>query len=101
VLAGKLTLLQSAALIKHAVMNYTNDSAPLHLCSAMNAPATAVFCSTIPEFGFGPLSDSSRVVQTRMELPCKPCGNHGKTECPKGHFDCGNIDLNDLLPKSV
>jgi ADP-heptose:LPS heptosyltransferase len=101
VLAGKLTLLQSAALMKHAVMNYTNDSAPLHLCSAMNAPATAVFCSTIPEFGFGPLSDSSRVVQTRMELPCKPCGNHGKTECPKGHFDCGNIDLNDLLPKSV
>jgi len=101
VLAGKLTLLQSAALMKHALMNYANDSAPLHLCSAMNAPVIAVYCSTIPEFGFGPLSDHSRVVQTRQELPCKPCGIHGKAACPKGHFDCGKIDLSDLLPATA
>lgn len=101
VLAGKLTLLQSAALMKHAVMNYTNDSAPLHLCSAMNAPVTAVFCSTIPEFGFGPLSDNAHVVQSRLELPCKPCGNHGKSDCPKGHFDCGKISLTDLMQTSA
>lgn len=100
VLAGKLTLLQSAALMKNAEMNYTNDSAPLHLCSAMNAPVTAVFCSTIPEFGFGPLSDKSKVVQSRLELPCKPCGNHGKSSCPKGHFDCGKITWTDLLPET-
>ena len=101
VLAGKLTLLQSAALMKKAVMNYTNDSAPLHLCSAMNAPVTAVFCSTIPEFGFGPLSDNARVVQSRLELPCKPCGNHGKAACPKGHFNCGEIQLSDLMSASA
>jgi heptosyltransferase-2 len=100
VLAGKLTLLQSAALMKQAEMNYTNDSAPLHLCSAMNASVTAVFCSTIPEFGFGPISDNSSIVQSRVELPCKPCGNHGKPLCPKGHFDCGRISLIDLLPVS-
>ena len=97
VLAGKLTLLQSAALMSKSEMNYTNDSAPLHLCSAMNAPVTAVFCSTIPEFGFGPLSDRGRVVQTRVNLPCKPCGIHGHSACPKGHFDCGKIDTADLL----
>jgi heptosyltransferase-2 len=97
VLAGKLTLLQSAALMKQAAMNYTNDSAPLHLCSAVNAPVIAVFCSTIPEFGFGPLSDQAKVVQSRLELPCKPCGNHGRTACPKGHFDCGKILLTDLI----
>lgn len=97
VLAGKLSLLQSAALMKQAEMNYTNDSAPLHLCSSMNAPVRAVFCSTIPEFGFGPLSNNSGIVQSRLELPCKPCGNHGKSACPKGHFDCGKISLTDLL----
>ena len=97
VLAGKLSLLQSAALMKHAEMNYTNDSAPLHLCSAVDAPARAIFCSTIPEFGFGPLSNNSGVVQSRLELPCKPCGDHGKSACPKGHFDCGKISLTDLL----
>ena len=97
VLAGNLSLLQSAALMSKAEMNYTNDSAPLHLCSAMNAPVTAVFCSTIPEFGFGPLSERGRVVQTRANLACKPCGIHGRSACPKGHFDCGKIETADLL----
>ena len=65
-LAGKLSLLQSAALQQGAVMNYVNDSAPLHLCSAMNAPTTAIFCSTVPELGFGPLSDLVRSRRTLM-----------------------------------
>ena len=52
VLAGSLSLLQSAALMEGVVMNYVNDSAPLHLCSARNAPVTVVYCSTIPAFGF-------------------------------------------------
>jgi ADP-heptose:LPS heptosyltransferase len=87
-LAGKLTLLQSAALMRGAAMNYVNDSAPLHLASAMNAPITAIFCSTVPEFGFGPLSDNSRVWQTPELLECRPCGLHGKAACPLGHFRC-------------
>jgi len=97
VLAGKLSLLQSAALMRHAQMNYTNDSAPLHLCSAVDAPVTAVFCSTIPEFGFGPLSHRSKVVQTRELLDCRPCGIHGQSACPKRHFKCGKIHLSDLI----
>jgi len=100
VLAGKLSLLQSAALMSLAKMNYTNDSAPMHLCSAMNAPVTAVFCSTIPEFGFGPLSDKSFVVETRENLDCRPCGLHGFRACPKGHFKCGNIQIDDLTQLS-
>lgn len=97
-LAGKLSLLQSAALQQGAVMNYVNDSAPLHLCSAMNAPTTAVFCSTVPELGFGPLADGARVVQTPDELPCKPCNLHGSPVCPLGHFRCAwSIELGDLV----
>lgn len=61
-----------------AQMNYVNDSAPMHLASAMNAPTAAIFCSTIPEFGFGPLSDDSRVIQIQKPLACRPCGLHGK-----------------------
>lgn len=87
-LAGKLSLLQSAALMRDAEMNYVNDSAPLHLCSAMNAPTTAVFCSTVPEFGFGPLAEQSRVVQIEQPLSCRPCTLHGRKTCPLGHFQC-------------
>ena len=88
-LSGQLNFLQSAALMKDARMNYVNDSGPLHICSAMNAPVTAFFCSTTPNFGFGPMSDKSMVVESKLELACKPCGLHGYKSCPKGHFDCG------------
>ncbi|MBL7950486.1 MAG: glycosyltransferase family 9 protein [Flavobacteriales bacterium] len=87
-LTGDLSLLGSAALMKGAVMNYVNDSAPLHIASAMNAPVTAVFCSTVPSFGFGPLRDNGRVVETTEKLDCRPCGLHGYKACPKGHFKC-------------
>lgn len=89
-LAGKLSLVESAALMKDAQMNFVNDSAPLHLASAMNAPVTAVFCSTVPSFGFGPLSDRSIIIETKEALDCRPCGLHGYRQCPKGHFRCAS-----------
>ena len=89
-LAGKLTLMQSAALISSAQRTYVNDSGPLHIASAMNAPVTAFFCSTVPEFGFGPLSDDAKIIQIQEKLECRPCGLHGHAACPKGHFKCGS-----------
>ncbi|MEZ0538047.1 glycosyltransferase family 9 protein [Fibrella arboris] len=97
-LAGKLSLLESAALMQGARMNYVNDSAPLHLCSAMNAPTTAVFCSTVPGFGFGPLADNSRVAEIRDLIECRPCNLHGRKACPLGHFRCATeIDIEDIV----
>lgn len=87
-LAGQLSFLQSAALQKDASMNYVNDSAPMHIASSMNAPTTAIYCSTIPSFGFGPLSDVSYIVETKEKLECKPCGLHGFKTCPQKHFKC-------------
>ena len=93
-LCGELNLLESAALMSSAARNYVNDSGPLHIASAMNAPVTAFFCSTIPEFGFGPLSDESTILQVKEKLSCRPCGLHGHVACPKGDFQCGvDIDL--------
>ncbi len=98
VLAGSLSLLQSAALLKGAILNYVNDSAPMHLCSAVNAPVCAVYCSTVPAFGFGPLAEFSRVVEVDYPLECKPCNLHGYQQCPLGHFKCGHdIKIDHLL----
>ena len=97
-LCGKMNFLESAALMANAVMNYSNDSAPLHMASAVGAPVTAVFCSTVPAFGFGPLRENGRVVEVAGRLDCRPCGLHGRRECPKGHFNCAmNITNKDLL----
>ena len=96
-LSGSLSIMQSAALMSGAAMNYSNDSGPMHFASAMNAPVTAVYCSTHPCFGFGPLSDQSRVVEVD-DLYCKPCGLHGYPACPQGHFRCAlEININHLL----
>jgi heptosyltransferase II len=97
-LAGKLTFLESAALMKDAAMNYVNDSAPLHFASAMNAAVTAVFCSTVPAFGFTPLSENAAIVETDLALDCRPCGLHGYNACPEKHFKCAlTINKQKLL----
>ena len=102
-LAGKLSFLQSAALMQGALMNYVNDSAPMHFASAVNAPVTAVYCSTIPAFGYGPLSENSHIVEVTEALSCRPCGLHGKKACPQTHFHCARHittrQLLDCLPR--
>jgi ADP-heptose:LPS heptosyltransferase len=100
-LCGKLSLLQSAALMKDAVMNYVNDSAPMHFASSVNAPVTAVYCSTLPSFGFGPVSDASFIVETQEPLACRPCGLHGRKVCPLGHFKCANTIKDEQLLEKI
>jgi len=97
-LSGKLNFLESAALMEHATMNFVNDSAPQHLASAVNAPVTSIFCSTVPGFGFGPLSDDSVIIETTEKLSCRPCGLHGYRACPEKHFKCAlTIQTEQLL----
>lgn len=96
-LCGKLTFLESASLMQDARMNFTNDSAPLHIACAVNAPVRAIFCSTVPEFGFAPLTKNSQIIEIDYKLNCRPCGLHGHNKCPKKHFSCGyDIDIKKL-----
>lgn len=100
-LCGEVNLLQSAALMQGAKMCFVNDSAPQHLASSVNAPTTALFCSTVPSFGFGPLSDDAIVIENKEELKCRPCGLHGHKTCPEGHFKCGHAINTESLLKRV
>ena len=100
-LCGSLSFLQSAALMKDAVMNYVNDSAPMHLASSVNAPVTAVYCSTVPSFGFGPLSARQSIVEIPHPLYCRPCGLHGYRACPEGHFRCALEIRDEQLLSSI
>lgn len=96
-LCGKLSFLESAELMKGAVMNYVNDSAPMHFASSVNAPVTAIYCSTVTNFGFGPLSEKKHIVQIDYSLYCRPCGLHGYRQCPQGHFKCAHDIPHDRL----
>jgi ADP-heptose:LPS heptosyltransferase len=96
-LCGGLNLLDSAALMMKARRVFVNDSAPLHLASCVNAKTTAIFCSTVPSFGYTPLADDS-VVLGIDNLKCRPCGLHGHKACPLGHFKCSeDISISSVI----
>ena len=94
--AGALTLRGSAALIQRAGVLVSNDSAPLHLATAVGTPIVALFGPTIPDFGFGPRRPGD-IVLGRDDLPCRPCSKHGPPACPLGHHRC----MRDLGADSV
>lgn len=96
-LAGETTMRQAAAIIGQSSILVANDSAPVHLASLQQVPVVAVFGPTAPEFGFGPFGSNTMVLQ-RTDLSCRPCSDHGTTQCPLTTHDCMNgISVDDAL----
>ena len=85
--AGKLTLLQSAELIRRCAVLVSNDSAPMHCGVAMRTPVVAIFGATVPAYGFAPYGESDVIVEING-LSCRPCSIHGGAECPIHTFEC-------------
>jgi heptosyltransferase-2 len=85
--AGKLTLTQSAELIRRSSVLITNDSAPLHLANAVGTKVIAIFGATVPEFGFFPYGKNDVIFQING-LKCRPCSIHGLNKCPVKTLDC-------------
>ncbi|CAN5139455.1 glycosyltransferase family 9 protein [soil metagenome] len=95
--AGRLSLLESAELLGRCAATVSNDSAPVHLASAMNVPTLAVFGPTVPAFGFGPVADVNDVAG-HDSLACRPCHRHGPRRCPLGHWRCmGELSADEIF----
>ena len=86
-LVAKTSLVEAAALVRKARILLTNDSAPLHLASAVKTPVVALFCATVPEFGYGPWRTASICLGVD-NLKCRPCRPHGGNRCPTGTQAC-------------
>jgi heptosyltransferase-2 len=84
---GATSLRGSAALIARARVLVTNDSAPLHLATAVGTPVVAIFGPTVPAQGFGPRG-AADVALGDPTLPCRPCSAHGPQVCPLLHHRC-------------
>jgi len=102
-LAGRTTLLETAAVLAQCAALVTNDSAPLHLATAVGTPVVALFGPTVRAFGFHPLG--SRDVVLEEALTCRPCSLHGGNQCPEGHHRClrgiSAVRVADALEKLV
>lgn len=86
-LIGQLSLLQNAIVLQKAALLITNDSSLLHIAAAVNTPVTAIFGSSVQEFGFTPFRVPAKVVES-ADVSCRPCSHIGRNQCPKKHFDC-------------
>ena len=86
-LCGETSLQQSAAVIAHAAVVITPDSAMMHVAAAYHRRVIAIWGCTSPRFGFWAYGTEHQDVTPR-KLRCWPCRRMGVERCPKGHFAC-------------
>jgi heptosyltransferase II len=70
-LCGKLSLSESAELLKHCALLISNDSGATHLASALQMNHIVFFGAT-DEIEFGPYLNPKATI-LRFPLPCAPC----------------------------
>jgi ADP-heptose:LPS heptosyltransferase len=96
---GKLSLHESAAVIRSASKVLTHDTGMMHIAAAFGKEIVSFWGNTVPEFGMYPYYGKGIDRNTTVEvkgLPCRPCSKIGYERCPKGHFRCmTQITMND------
>ena len=98
-LAGELSLLESAAVIKNCDLMICNDSGALHIANAMQTDVFAFFGPTVQSIGYYPFRENDFVFEREME--CRPCGSHGGSSCHLKHHDCMKMIYPEIILAKV
>lgn len=92
---GKISLAQSAWLVKNAALVQTNDTGLMHIAAAFKKPIISYWGNTLPAFGMTPYYgklNAEEIYPAKLveqsNLSCRPCSKIGFKACPKGHFKC-------------
>ncbi|MCD6112401.1 MAG: lipopolysaccharide heptosyltransferase II [Bacteroidales bacterium] len=99
ILAGKASILLSAAIIEKCNLMICNDSGALHIANAVKTDVFAFFGPTVKSFGYSPFRKNDYVFE--KDLDCRPCGNHGHKKCPLTHHNCMKMILPDEVLKQI
>ncbi|UCH13247.1 MAG: glycosyltransferase family 9 protein [Bacteroidales bacterium] len=95
---GKLSINQSASIIKQAKLVISHDTGMMHIAAAFRKKIISIWGNTVPEFGMYPYlpGKDSQIIQIHG-LSCRPCSKLGYKKCPRGHFRCmRDINENDV-----
>ncbi len=97
--AGKLSLGQSASLLKQARVVIAHDTGLMHIAAAFQKPMAVVWGNTTPKIGMYPYQTNARLTFFEVsDLTCRPCSKIGFQQCPKKHFKCmRNQDIAALV----
>lgn len=90
-LTGRTSITQLAYLLKNAKLLIANDSAPMHLGSAMGTKVLAIFGPTDPR-KYAPQGAHDRLI--RKELNCSPCE---AAQCRFGHECMKSISADEVF----
>ncbi len=96
---GKLSLHQSADLVRQAKVVISHDTGLQYIACAFGTPVLAIWGGTSPKLDVEPFYGSREQITSQLSLPpyqnfvvpglpCQPCSNYGTRSCPKGHFNC-------------
>lgn len=92
----KNTIAVELALLSHANVMISMDSANMHLSSLVGLPVVSIWGATHPYCGFmGWRQLESNAVQ--LSLPCSPCSVFGNKPCSRGDYAC----LNNIAPEMI
>lgn len=83
---GKLTILETLALIHRSSCYFGPDSGPLHLASLTQTPIVAIYGPNIPAIS-GPWR-TAKVTILEADLPCRPCSQR---ECRYDTINCMEV----------
>ncbi|MEW6721359.1 MAG: glycosyltransferase family 9 protein [Thermodesulfobacteriota bacterium] len=70
-LAGRASLLQTAAVLRRCMVVVSGDTGPMHMATAVGTPVVALFGAADPD-RTGPVGPGHRVLRA-LEVPCVPC----------------------------
>lgn len=100
-LVGKLSLHQSAGVVKMSKALITHDTGMMHIAAALKRKILVIWGNTVPEFGMYPYYGNQPIPYYNFEvqgLSCRPCSKIGYKVCPKGHFKCMNLqNVNEII----
>ncbi len=88
-LAGKLTISQSASVVRQAEKVFGHDTGLTQIAAAFHDTVYSIWGTTTPLFGIKPYTKNSILLENK-ELKCRPCSRAGAPVCPLKHFKCMN-----------
>ena len=87
-LCNKLSIDESAYVIKHAKTIITGDTGMMHIASSFDLNIVTLWGNTHPKFGMYAYASYDRIQNHLVDIPCHPCSKLGSGDCPRGHFNC-------------
>ena len=93
---GKLSLDQTALLIKNSKVLLSNDTGLMHIGAAFKKSIVSFWGCTKPSLGFAPYAAASDSIEILSNISKRPCSKHGKS-CKHKSLGCIKfIDSKDI-----